>query len=830
MSVIFTSASALDGRLDYLEGIAFGGLDISGQFAEIGNVTGSLITSASLVSQSVWHLHQFSASVTSSLISLYQTTASLNLFTQSAVQRLNSIELQSGSWITETETGSFLITASVLNDDITFTKGDGSSFTIQINTGSFAETASVAQFANDIIVNVKNTTGGQINKGTIVRIIDATGDNALIQTASWVNDSNSANTLGWVYENIPNDGFGRVITQGTLLGINTQGMTAGQLLYLSSSGQYTNIVPQAPYHEVRIGQVLRQQSNNGSVFVSIMNGYELTELHDVDINAGTLLNNNLVAWNGTSTQWVNRTVTEVGATTTASFNAHTSSTNIRLTDIEFYTSSLKTAIGVNGTNVTVLGDLTVNGTTTQINSTQVNIGENILELNYGGALTKGGIYVKDATGTLISGSLLWDATIDRWVAGPSGSEAKVLTDGMGVISGSGQLGNYETTGRGIVSGSSQIVPLLPAGTISGSSQITYANISSIPAGIVSGAVQITPLLPAGTVSSSAQIDGASIGANKTITIAGTSVTLGGSITLATITGGSGIISGSGQLGNYETTGRGIVSGSSQVTSLLPAGTVSGSSQVIGIVSSLNSYTASNDTTNTSQNTSITNLNNATSSYETKGRGIVSGSSQIVPLLPAGTISGSAQLTNEFDSRYLNTGGDSVISSSAQIGNYVATITGTSNQVVVAGSGNNAAAITLSTPQNIHTAATPQFASLGIGTAASGVTGEIRATADIVAFYSSDERLKENIQPIQNALTKVEAISGNTYDWKEGFEAIHSHKGNDIGVIAQEVEKVLPQVVINRDNGYKAVDYEKIVPLLIEAIKELSAKVKELENK
>jgi hypothetical protein len=124
----------------------------------------------------------------------------------------------------------------------------------------------------------------------------------------------------------------------------------------------------------------------------------------------------------------------------------------------------------------------------------------------------------------------------------------------------------------------------------------------------------------------------------------------------------------------------------------------------------------------------------------------------------------------------------------------------------------------------------RFGSLGIGTAASGISGEIRATGDIVAFYSSDERLKENIQPIVDALSKVESISGNTYDWKEGFETIHSHTGNDIGVIAQEIEKVLPEVVTNRETGYKAVQYEKIVPLLIEAIKELSAKVKELEKK
>lgn len=124
----------------------------------------------------------------------------------------------------------------------------------------------------------------------------------------------------------------------------------------------------------------------------------------------------------------------------------------------------------------------------------------------------------------------------------------------------------------------------------------------------------------------------------------------------------------------------------------------------------------------------------------------------------------------------------------------------------------------------------QFNSIGLGTAPSNISGEIRATGDIVAFYSSDFRLKENIIPISNALAKVESISGNTYDWKEGFEDIHSHKGNDVGVIAQEIEKVLPQAVVDRETGYKAVNYEKIVPLLIEAIKELSAKIERLENK
>jgi hypothetical protein len=127
------------------------------------------------------------------------------------------------------------------------------------------------------------------------------------------------------------------------------------------------------------------------------------------------------------------------------------------------------------------------------------------------------------------------------------------------------------------------------------------------------------------------------------------------------------------------------------------------------------------------------------------------------------------------------------------------------------------------PQNIHLTATPTFAGLTIN-------GAITATGDITAYYTSDERLKENIQPITNALSKVETISGNEYNWKEGFDEIHTKKGNDVGVIAQEIQKILPQAVIERDNGYLGVNYEKIIPLLIQSIKELSAKVKELENK
>ena len=107
-----------------------------------------------------------------------------------------------------------------------------------------------------------------------------------------------------------------------------------------------------------------------------------------------------------------------------------------------------------------------------------------------------------------------------------------------------------------------------------------------------------------------------------------------------------------------------------------------------------------------------------------------------------------------------------------------------------------------------------------------VTGTIRATADIIAYYSSDYRLKNNIKQIDNALDKVSQIRGVEFDWNEKQSV---YEGHDIGVVAQEVEKVAPEIVVTRDDGYKAVNYQKLTALLIEAVKELKEEIKELKK-
>jgi len=107
-----------------------------------------------------------------------------------------------------------------------------------------------------------------------------------------------------------------------------------------------------------------------------------------------------------------------------------------------------------------------------------------------------------------------------------------------------------------------------------------------------------------------------------------------------------------------------------------------------------------------------------------------------------------------------------------------------------------------------------------------VTGTITATSDITAYYSSDRRLKDNITKITNPIQKVQAIGGYEFDWN----SLSEKEGHDVGVIAQEIESVLPELVVNRDNGYKAVRYEKIVALLIEAIKDQQLQIDELKTK
>ena len=192
-----------------------------------------------------------------------------------------------------------------------------------------------------------------------------------------------------------------------------------------------------------------------------------------------------------------------------------------------------------------------------------------------------------------------------------------------------------------------------------------------------------------------------------------------------------------------------------------------------------------------------------------------------------SLGGSVTLTNAgVTSNVAGTG----ISVSGATGAVTITNTGVTSNVAGTGVTVSGAtgAVTISIGQAVATSSDVRFNSLGVGMAASATAGRIDATNDIVAYSSSDRRFKNNIKAIEKPLDKINKISGNTFDWNEETKIEHGYEGNDVGVIAQEIEEVLPQLVQTRESGYKAVKYDKLVALLIEGIKEQQIQINDMK--
>ena len=118
------------------------------------------------------------------------------------------------------------------------------------------------------------------------------------------------------------------------------------------------------------------------------------------------------------------------------------------------------------------------------------------------------------------------------------------------------------------------------------------------------------------------------------------------------------------------------------------------------------------------------------------------------------------------------------------------------------------------------------------------TGTLTVSGDVVAFGSpSDKRLKENIKPIKTALDKVTKLQGVSFDWKDKHDALDREGNpiklkkwkNDLGFIAQDVQKVVPELVRENEDGMLSVRHQSITPILLEAIKELKAEIDELKK-
>lgn len=153
--------------------------------------------------------------------------------------------------------------------------------------------------------------GVAINKGQAVYVTSADGTNMIVGLASNASEATSSKTMGLLDATVAINDFANVVAEGLLSGLNTVGATAGDPVWLGTSG---NLIygllnkPYAPAHLVFIGIVTRVNANNGEIFVKVQNGFELKEIHDVDIITNVPINGDVLGYDGTL--WVNKTIAE----------------------------------------------------------------------------------------------------------------------------------------------------------------------------------------------------------------------------------------------------------------------------------------------------------------------------------------------------------------------------------------------------------------------------------------------------------------------------------------------------------------------------------------
>jgi hypothetical protein len=551
--------------------------------------------------------------LSSSIGSLSSSVASIDN-TQNG--RLDSLETTSGSIRSDfnTFTSSYTTVSGSIDNRLDVLEAYSGSQLVPSSSMSFRT------LQTDVYC--KNMSGAQINKGTVVRIVGSVGDNPLIGVASLLTEGQSANTLGIATENIPNDGFGLVITEGVLLGVNTNGMTAGQLLFLGVNGTFTTTPPTAPNHGVRLGEVLRVQQNNGSIYVRIDNGSELGEAHDfVDTTTNSSYGDLLVK---SGSVWVN-------------------------------SRSLNGNYAVTG-SLTITQNLTVLGSSSLVYVTSSNlaVSASFISVNvFEPAERFGGLKVYDSGSSNATASLAWDSLHNHWVyQNASGSS---YSGGM-LLSGprnSGSLGDEPNliNGRIVKSVGGDHIDV----SIISETGTTITVAGDLVANSITGAFDFLGLVNRPTlVSGSSQID-----------ITGTT---GYSTFSSSVSSSIGLLSSSiattdfnqdGRLVNLETSTGSLNSFTSSINTTIKSkldsdGVISGSIQVI--------YSG------------LTGIPS----------GIVSGSSQIIYSgltgIPNNIVSGSEQLTGSYDTRYVLSGSitqttwdniankpNDIVSSSTQIG-------------------------------------------------------------------------------------------------------------------------------------------------------------------
>jgi hypothetical protein len=328
------------------------------------------------------------------------------------------------------------ISASVVNSGVSLDEISDVVITSPLNHQSLTYNGTnwVNEYA-PTVTYARNAEANALSIGEVVYLFGAAGDRASVKRASNSSEATSSKTVGVVSVGAASGANVTVTTLGYVSEIALGSYTAGDALWLGSTpGTFTVTKPVAPAHTVFVGVVARANSGNGIMYVKCQNGYELEEIHNVKING--VSDGQFLRYNSASTVWVNDAI-NLGTDTVGNYMSDiTQGTGVTITHTPGEGSNATIAIGqavgtsasvtfasINATgDLVVGGDLTVNGTTTTLNTETLEIEDNIIVLNSnvsGSPLTNAGVEVQRGTSDNVS--IRWNETSDKWEITEDGS-------------------------------------------------------------------------------------------------------------------------------------------------------------------------------------------------------------------------------------------------------------------------------------------------------------------------------------------------------------------------------------------------------------------------